>query len=216
MAEDRQRLLLTELQHRVKNILAVVRSVANRTAEGTTTLTDFVMHFDGRLGALARTQNILTRSPDAATDLAELIGEEVLSHAVRDGGQVTLTGPEVRLPQKTAETLGLVLHELATNAIKYGALARPEGGITITWRLYGNGADRRLLLEWQESGVTLLPTAPGRRGFGRELIEQGLVYEFGAATALEYRPGGVRCVIELPLRDPRGPGGQPAEAVDVG
>ncbi|WP_053078685.1 CheR family methyltransferase, partial [Methylobacterium tarhaniae] len=203
MAEDRQRLLLTELQHRVKNILAVVRSVANRTAEGQTSLDDFVMHFDGRLGALARTQNILTRSPDAATDLAELIGEEVLSHAVRDGGQVTLTGPEVRLPQKTAETLGLVLHELATNAIKYGALARPEGRIAIGWHLYGAGPERRLRLEWQESGVTLLATAPTRRGFGRELIEQGLVYEFGATTALEYRPGGVRCVIELPVRAPQ-------------
>nr|WP_238191707.1 CheR family methyltransferase [Methylobacterium frigidaeris] len=202
MAEDRQRLLLTELQHRVKNILAVVRSVANRTAEGQTSLADFVMHFDGRLGALARTQNILTRSPDAATDLAELIGEEVLSHAVRDGGQVTLTGPEVRLPQKTAETLGLVLHELATNAIKYGALARPDGRIAIGWHVYGGGPERRLRLEWQESGVTLLSTAPTRRGFGRELIEQGLVYEFGATTALEYRPGGVRCVIELPVQAP--------------
>ncbi|WP_246775518.1 CheR family methyltransferase [Methylobacterium aquaticum] len=203
MAEDRQRLLLTELQHRVKNILAVVRSVANRTAEGQTSLDDFVMHFDGRLGALARTQNILTRSPDAATDLAELIGEEVLSHAVRDGGQVALTGPEVRLPQKTAETLGLVLHELATNAIKYGALARPEGRIAITWRVYGEGPEGRLRLEWQESGVTLVPTAPTRRGFGRELIEQGLVYEFGATTALEYRPGGVRCIIELPVQAPQ-------------
>ncbi|TGE02565.1 PAS domain S-box protein [Methylobacterium nonmethylotrophicum] len=216
MAEDRQRLLLTELQHRVKNILAVVRSVANRTAEGTGSLADFVMHFDGRLGALARTQNILTRSPDAATDLAELIGEEVLSHAVRDGGQVTLDGPEVRLPQKTAETLGLVLHELVTNAIKYGALARPEGRIAIGWRLYGVGAERRLRLEWQESGVTLLAAAPTRRGFGRELIEQGLVYEFGATTALEYRPGGVRCVIELPLGASRPPGDPPAEADDAG
>ncbi|MET7248189.1 CheR family methyltransferase [Methylobacterium sp. EM32] len=202
MAEDRQRLLLIELQHRVKNILAVVRSVANRTAEGQTSLADFTMRFDGRLGALARVQNILTRSPDVATDLAELIGEEVLSHAVRDGGQVTLDGPEVRLPQRTAETLGLALHELATNAIKYGALARPEGRIAITWDVYGAGPHRRLRLEWQESGVTLLPTAPARRGFGRELIEQGLVYEFGATTALDYRPGGVRCVIEMPVRAP--------------
>ncbi|MGX7708562.1 CheR family methyltransferase [Methylobacterium sp. Gmos1] len=212
MAEDRQRLLLTELQHRVKNILAVVRSVANRTAEGQASLDDFVMHFDGRLGALARVQNILTRSPDAATDLAELIGEEVLSHAVRDGGQVTLDGPEVRLPQRTAETLGLALHELATNAIKYGALARPEGRIAITWRVYGAGPERRLRLEWQESGVTVLPAAPTRRGFGRELIEQGLVYEFGATTALDYRPGGVRCVIEMPIRSP-GRGSQGPDSV---
>ncbi|WP_048433498.1 CheR family methyltransferase [Methylobacterium platani] len=223
MAEDRQRLLLTELQHRVKNILAVVRSVANRTAEGTSSLDDFVMHFDGRLGALARTQNILTRSADAATDLAELVGEEVLSHAVRDGGQVTLEGPEIRLPQKTAETLGLALHELATNAIKYGALARPEGRIAIAWHLDGDGLDRRLRLDWQESGVTLLATAPTRRGFGRELIEQGLVYELGAATALEYRPGGMRCVIELPYRTlaapdraARGVGAAPGEADDAG
>ncbi len=161
------------------------------------------MHLDGRLGALARTQTILTRSADAATDLAEPVGEEVLSHAVRDGGQATLTGPEVRLPQKTAETLGLVLHEFATDAIEYGALAPPEGRIVIAWRVSGGGADKRLRLEWQESGAALLATAPTRRGFGRELIAQGPVYECCATTAPEYRPGGVRCIVELPVQTPR-------------
>ncbi|GJE42610.1 CheR family methyltransferase [Methylobacterium soli] len=199
-AEDRQRLLLAELQHRVKNILAVVRSVANRTSDSATSLAEFLAHFDGRLGALARTQNILTRTADSSIDLAELIGDEVISYSGRDGEQVTLTGPGVRLRQKAAETLGLALHELATNAIKYGALTGPEGHVAITWRSFGpDGGGERLILEWRESGVRLMNTDPARRGFGRELIEQGLTYELGATTALEFLPGGVRCVIEIPL-----------------
>ncbi|AWN41188.1 methyltransferase [Methylobacterium durans] len=200
-AEDRQRLLLAELQHRVKNILAVVRSLAKRTAESTATLDGFLAHFDGRIGALARTQNILTRTADSSIDLAELIGDEVIHHAARDGAQVSLSGPGVRLRQKAAETLGLALHELVTNAIKYGALTGPDGHVTISWRAFGQDGDRRLLLEWRESGVRMLDTGPARRGFGRELIEDGLTYELGATTALEFSPGGVRCVIEMPLSD---------------
>ncbi|WP_336487265.1 CheR family methyltransferase [Methylobacterium nigriterrae] len=198
-AEDRQRLLLAELQHRVKNILAVVRSVANRTSDSATSLEEFLAHFDGRLGALARTQNILTRTADSSIDLAELIGDEVISYSGRDGVQVTLTGPGVRLRQKAAETLGLALHELATNAVKYGALTGPDGHVAITWRSFGEDGDERLILEWRESGVRLVNTDPSRRGFGRELIEEGLTYELGATTALEFLPGGVRCVIEIPL-----------------
>nr|WP_165937897.1 CheR family methyltransferase [Methylobacterium segetis] len=200
-AEDRQRLLLAELQHRVKNILAVVRSLAKRTAEGTASLDRFLAHFDGRLGALARTQNILTRTADSSIDLAELIGDEVINHAARDGSQVSLSGPGVRLRQKAAETLGLALHELVTNAIKYGALTVPDGHVAISWRAFGEDGDQRLLLEWRESGVRMVDTDPNRRGFGRELIEDGLTYELGATTALEFSPGGVRCVIEIPLGD---------------
>ena len=198
-AEDRQRLLLAELQHRVKNILAVVRSLAKRTAESTASLDGFLSHFDGRIGALARTQNILTRTADSSIDLAELIGDEVINHAARDGAQVSLSGPGVRLRQKAAETLGLALHELVTNAIKYGALTGPDGHVAISWHAYGEDGDRRLRFEWRESGVRMVNTDPARRGFGRELIEDGLSYELGATTALEFSPGGVRCVIEIPL-----------------
>jgi two-component system CheB/CheR fusion protein len=197
--EERQKLLMAELQHRVKNILAVVRSIASRTLETTTDLEDFSAHFDGRLRALARTQNVLTRTATGRIDLDELVREELLTHAAHGEGQVEIVGPEISLRDRAAEIFALALHELATNAVKYGALSQPKGRVSVTWRVLQTGAGGRLSLEWRESGVPALDPAPARHGFGRDLIERGLPYELGAATSLEFLPGGVRCTIELPL-----------------
>lgn len=197
--EDRQKLLMAELQHRVKNILAVVRSIASRTLETTEDLDDFSAHFDGRLRALARTQNVLTRTATGRIDLDELVREELLTHAPQEPGQIEIAGPEIRLRDRAAEIFALALHELATNAVKYGALAQPKGHIAVTWRVLKTSAGERLSLEWRESGVPALDPEPTRHGFGRDLIERGLPYELGAATSLEFLPGGVRCTIELPL-----------------
>lgn len=201
MAENRQNLLLIELQHRVKNILAVVRSLANRTAESAETLEDFTAHFDGRLSAMGRTQNILVRTPEGAVDLAELIHEELVGLAAHFDNQVDVSGPEIKLRAKPAQTLGLAVHELATNAVKYGALSTRSGHIKVSWRVDERVGDPRLTLEWLESGVPVIDQEPARSGFGRELIERGLPYDLRANTALEFRQGGVRCVIELPLDD---------------
>ena len=197
--EERQRLLMAELQHRVKNILAIVRSIASRTLENTDHLDDFAAHFDGRLQALARTQNVLTRTGSRRIDLEELVSEELLTHGPHEEGQVTIEGPEIDLNDRSAEIFALALHELATNAVKYGALANPRGQVSVTWRILQSGSGRRLSLEWREGGVAALNTSPARHGFGRDLIERGLPYELGAATSLEFLPGGVRCTIELPI-----------------
>lgn len=196
---ERQKLLMAELQHRVKNILAVVRSIASRTLETTEDLEDFSAHFDGRLRALSRTQNVLTRTAMGRIDLDELVREELLTHAGHGEGQVEIVGPEISLRDRAAEIFALALHELATNAVKYGALSQPKGRVSVTWRMLQTAAGGRLSLEWRESGVPALDPSPARHGFGRDLIERGLPYELGAATSLEFLPGGVRCTIELPL-----------------
>lgn len=202
--EDRRKLLTAELQHRVKNILAVVRSIASRTLENTDDLEDFSAHFDGRLRALARTQNVLTRTVTGRIDLGELVSEELLSHGAQEESQIEIDGPEIGLRDRAAEIFALALHELATNAVKYGALAQPRGHIAVTWRVTHAAGRGRLSLEWRETGVPAIDPAPARRGFGRDLIERGLPYELGAATAMEFLPGGVRCTIDLPL-DAQGP-----------
>jgi PAS domain S-box-containing protein len=200
-AEDRQRLLLAELQHRVRNILAVVRSLSARSVETSGSLEDFASHFDGRLGALARTQSIFARTGEVAVDLDELVRDELVSIGAGSSKQVKVSGPPVQLGQHAGETLALALHELATNAVKYGALARPAGKISVSWRAFTTSAGPRLSLEWRESGVPAIEAEPERMGFGRELIERGLPYELGAATSLAFEPGGVRAVIELPLNE---------------
>ena len=200
-AEERQHLLLAELQHRVKNILAVVRSLANRTADSAESLEDFTAHFDGRLSAMGRTQNILARTPEGGVDLAELVHEELVGHVAHYTGQVDVRGPEIKLRPKPAETLSLAVHELTTNAVKYGALSTRTGHIDVSWYVDGTAGGPRLVFEWQENGVPVMNQEPAHSGFGRELIERGLPYELKANTALEFRQGGIRCVIEVPLNE---------------
>jgi PAS domain S-box-containing protein len=196
--ETRLKLLLSELQHRVRNILGVVRSIVARTVRSSDDVDDLAMHLDGRLNTLARTQSVFARTGEASVDLEELVRDEMLSAAANEE-QLTIAGPHVRLRGEAAETFALALHELATNAMKYGALASPEGRLAVRWRLVNTSGGQRLSVEWRESGVAALDLAPKRAGFGRELLERGLPYELGASTSLEFSPGGVRAQIELPL-----------------
>ena len=198
-AEERQRLLMAELQHRVKNILAVVRSITSRTVDSSRDLDDFSAHFDGRLGALARTQTVLARRAGEDLDLENMVREELLSHAVRDQA-IEVGGPPVLLHHKAAETFGLVLHELATNAVKYGALVAPSGKVAVNWRVLDGEDGGTLSFDWRETGVALIDPNPSRRGFGRELIEHGLPYDLpGAESSLSFAAGGLQCAIELPM-----------------
>ena len=183
---------LAEYQRHVKNLVATIRSIAIRTAETSASLEEFSAHFDGRLAALARTQHILVRAGSFDIDLEEMVHEELLAQAA--GKDSMVQGPSVRLSSKTAEALGLALHELAVNAVKYGALAGSDGQLAITWQTDANG----LLLEWRESGVAAVDPRPGHCGFGREWIERGLPYQLKASTELEFLPGGVVCTIALP------------------
>ncbi len=198
-AERRSALMLAELQHRVRNTLAVVRSLAARSLETSRTLDDFRSHFEGRLGALGRTHGVLARLSGGEVDLEELVRDELLAQAVPDDGHLRIVGPRISLRQKAAELFGLALHELATNAVKYGALARPPGDISVTWRIFETSGGPRLTLEWLEKTARPVRQRQRRRGFGSTLIEQGLPYDLGAATSLEIGADGVRCTIELPL-----------------
>jgi two-component system CheB/CheR fusion protein len=159
---------------------------------------EYAMHLDGRLNALARVQAAVARDPTAGVSLESLVAEELLGYGAHEGAQVSIAGPPVRLQPKAAENLGMAVHELATNAVKYGALARPDGRIDVNWAFQPDGSDRRLVFEWDEHGAP--PSdGPKRRGFGTELLERTLNYELSAETALDFGADGLRCRILLPV-----------------
>jgi PAS domain S-box-containing protein len=204
--EMRQRRLLAEVQHRAKNILAVVRSLLSRTLETATSLDDFAAHLSGRVSALARTQTALGRTVDGAVSLDELAHQEALAPGGQISDQVSIEGPCVMLTDKVAETLGLALHELTTNALKFGALSEPEGRVKIWWTAAPCEGEpdgtTHLTLNWEESGVEISEPASDHRGFGRELIERGLPYELDARTKLQFLPHGLHCEISVVLKIP--------------
>lgn len=200
-----QSVLVAELQHRVRNILTVVRSVFGRTIEAGGGLEQVADHFRGRLDSLARTQVVVTQSAAGDVDLQNLIRDELLSVGAAGNANVTIVGPDVRLSAKTAESIGMAIHELTTNAIKYGALSAAGGELRIEWTQEKtdpnlvNRNDLRLVIRWTEQGVRAVDLRPARRGFGSELIEDALPYRLGAETSLEFRGGGVRCTISMPV-----------------
>jgi two-component system CheB/CheR fusion protein len=188
--------MLAGLQHRVRNLLASVRSLAAHTREYSDDLAEFAANFEGRLAALARCQSILVRSGADRIDLEELLREEFLSHALEHNPRVSLHGDSVQLAPRTAEAIALALHELATNALKYGALSNDEGKVAVSWSRSNGAID----IEWSESGAPG-PIAAQRGGFGRELIERGLPFQLGAETSLQFTPSGVHCRISAPVDD---------------
>ncbi len=197
-AAAQRSLLMAELQHRVKNILAVVRTVTDRTLHDATTLADFEERFSGRIDSLARTQGLLANRGLLGIELEQIVREELAATSGRGSNPVIVAGPTVVLRDKAAEIFTLALHELATNATKYGALSRPEGQLSVRWRLLNTGDGGRLSLEWIEAGMEL-DGEPPRSGFGRQLIERGLPYDLGASTSLAFTRNGVHCTVELPL-----------------
>jgi len=195
-----QRRRSIELQHRVRNVLALVRSIIRRSGYEGTSAEDFSSHLEARVSALARTQGWLSIDGDGGSDLEDLLRAELVANAARDS-QFTIDGPSLRLSSRAAETIALTLHELTTNALKFGALAEPMGHIRIDWSIERNTTPPNLRWCWCESGVGIAAPVPRRRGFGQELIERVLPYEFGARTSLTFAPGGIRCEIELPLNE---------------
>lgn len=197
-AEERQRLLLAELQHRVRNTLGVVRSIARRSAESSSTVEEYASHLDGRLNAFARTQALVTRDPEGGIDLENLVMDELLGYNTQVGEQVRVSGPTVRFHPKPAETFALAVHELATNALKYGALSQPRGRLDISWRIDQSIDPPRLNFEWRERAGPPVK-APLRKGFGTELLERTLAFEFKGQTAITFNRSGLECSIILPL-----------------
>ncbi|WP_159999753.1 PAS domain-containing protein [Roseomonas sp. 18066] len=213
----RQEVLVAELQHRSRNLLAVIRAVAFKTlGRG-----GAVAAFDQRLAALSRAQGLLSRFGSDTVELGALVRAELEAHAELEPPRILIQGPEVSLSVEQVQTFSLALHELATNAVKYGALRDDLAGqLSVRWQIHEAGDEDRLppprvpgrparpvlrwvQLEWQEQGLDLPPAAgaPDRpRGYGRELIEEALPYSLGARTDYALREGGLRCRIALPLR----------------
>lgn len=199
-SEERLRILVAELQHRVRNILTVVRSVFSRTVEAGGEAEDVADHFRGRLDALARTQVVMTQTAAGTADLENLIRDELMSVGVHDGANVRIEGPDVLLSSRIAESLGLAIHELTTNALKYGALKIEGAKLDIRWKVsHDSDGAPRLEFTWQERGVPAISLNPAREGFGRELIEEALPYRLGAETRLDFRGGGLCCTLSVPL-----------------
>lgn len=197
-SEERARLLLVELQHRVRNSLAVVRSIVRRTAETTHDIDDMSQHLQGRIDTFARVQSMVARNPDAGVDLTDLVEEEMLAYAVREGAQLKIDGPALALQPRSAETLSLAIHELATNSVKYGALSGDGGRIEIGWKLGIGEAGERLEFHWTESGGRAPSAAPTREGFGMELLLRTLPYELAAETSAEFEPEGFSFSMRAP------------------
>jgi PAS domain S-box-containing protein len=190
-AEARQRLLLAELSHRVKNTLAVVQSIASQSLADGRTLEGGRAAFRRRLQALARTHDLLTRSRWQGVRLHALVEGELGPY----GRQARSAGADILLTARAAQTLGLVLHELATNAAKHGALSTPRGVVDLAWEVT---ADAVLRLRWRELGGPAV-RPPARRGFGRTMIEQALAHDLGGRAQLVFAPAGIACELELPL-----------------
>jgi two-component sensor histidine kinase len=195
MAEGRQKLLVDELNHRVKNTLATVQAIADQTLRTTREPVAFKQAFEARIMALSATHELLTATSWRSAALADVLQVELHPFG-RD--RYRLQGPDVDLAPNDALALGLIFHELATNAAKYGALAAPGGFVEIDWTLEDAPGARRLSLAWRERGGPPV-SPPKRRGFGSRLIARSLGPD--GRTELDFAPEGLACRIALRLRE---------------
>lgn len=201
--QGRQQVLVAELQHRTRNLMAVVQSMSNKTVRASADLSDFKERFGHRIAALSRVQALLSRLNDSdRITFDELIDAELNALDGR-AGKVTLDGPGgVRLRSSTVQTMAMALHELATNAIKHGALSQPAAKLRIDWAVLSDTDSEYPLLQidWRETDVAMPPDFAERAGgHGRELIEHALPYQLDAETSFALHPDGVHCTIVLPV-----------------
>jgi PAS domain S-box-containing protein len=196
-AEAHLRLLVDELNHRVKNTLAIVQGIAQQSFKEATDPAIARKAFEGRLAALSEAHNLLTREHWGAVSMAQIIGDAVAPHG-RDAGRFELDGPDLPILPKTAISLALAIHELATNAVKHGALSQSEGRVRIHWAKIEADGGARLSLIWQERGGPDVVT-PARRGFGTRMIERGLAAELGGTVKIDFRQEGLICTVDAPL-----------------
>ncbi|MDP2331198.1 MAG: HWE histidine kinase domain-containing protein [Reyranella sp.] len=191
-AEQHRELLINELNHRVKNTLTMVQSIAAQTFRGTDA--GVRADFEQRLLTLSNVHNLLTEESWDGAELHAVIRSSLRPHMVDGRNRVTFGGPDFRLRPKSAVALSMALHELGTNALKYGALSTEVGRVALRWTT----DDGRFRLRWEESGGPAV-TQPRRTGFGSRMIERGLSAEFEGEVKIDYRPAGVVCTIDAPL-----------------
>ncbi len=192
LAEARQHLLIAELNHRVKNTLATVQSLAQQSMRSTDAPPGFATAFSSRLLALARAHDLLTREEWGGATLADVAAAALAPWL--DGGRIALDGPRIRLVPKHALALSMALGELATNAVKHGALSVPSGQVSLAWHQNGDG---EVVLEWVEGGGPAV-RPPSRRGLGSRLLGRPLAAELGGTVDVRFDPDGVRCVMGFP------------------
>jgi two-component system CheB/CheR fusion protein len=180
----------------VKNTLAVVQSMARQTFRGSNDYRQALTTFEGRLDALSLAHDLLVKNDWHGAELEDLVRKQLGAQLFENALAVKLDGPHIMLPASLATPFGLLLHELGTNAIKYGALSKPTGTVALTWRLILQDDEQLLQVEWREQGGPR-PNGDIQPGFGSYLIQHGLP---GANVEREFKPEGLRCTIELPLK----------------
>jgi PAS domain S-box-containing protein len=196
-AEEHQRMLVAELDHRVKNVLATVSAVASRSQDASLTGADFAATLAGRIQSMAATHELLSCRQWKGVSVRELVRRELAPYVT--GSNTELDGPELTLCPEAAQAVSMVLHELTTNAAKHGALSTDGGHVSVRWGQVMNGnPEARIRIEWQEAaGPTV--RAPKRSGYGMEIIRDLIPYELGGTVDLVFAPGGVRCEIGIPV-----------------
>jgi len=194
-AEAHQHTLIEELNHRVKNMLTVVNAMCRQTLASNPAPEVFSEKFIRRIDALGRTHALLSREQWASVQMADITRESLEHYLLEDKKRVVLKGPPLALDPKTAVALGIVFHELATNAVKHGALSNDTGTVTVSWTF---SDESRVRLQWQEAGG---PEAspPSRVGFGSRLVKLEVTHELNGAVELIYDRGGLKVVMEFPL-----------------
>ena len=194
LAESHRQLLVNELNHRVKNTLATVQSIANQSLRNAGVEPAVRDALEGRLMAIAATHNVLTDHNWSAASLRQIVDGSVTPYRAR-ADQLTITGKDLQVSPKPAVVMALAFHELAINALKYGALSAPDGHVDVRWSVE---PDDQLFIEWAERGGPPV-RPPKRRGFGSRIVEMALPSELGGAVAVDYRTEGLHCSIRSPL-----------------
>jgi two-component sensor histidine kinase len=194
--KERLQLMVAELDHRVKNVLATVTAVATHTLNASSSMDHFVSALDGRLRSMASTHELLSHKRWRGLTLSDLLRRELAPYRMSNNSEIE--GPEVTLSAEAGQAVAMVLHELATNAAKHGALSTREGRVSVKWHwpLNGNGRDR-LVIEWEESGGPSVEV-PSKLGFGTSVIGDLIPYELGGRVDLAFARSGLRCRVEIP------------------
>jgi two-component sensor histidine kinase len=195
-AELHQRMLTAELDHRVKNTLARVAVVAAQTREGSSSMDEFVKALNGRIQSMAAAHSLLSQGHWSGVGLADLVRGQLSPYATDANAQIT--GPNTMLTAPAAQAIAMVIHELVTNAAKYGALSKPGGRVAVGWDVRPDGGGANLTIEWREIGGPPV-TAPAQSGFGNSLISELVPHELGGTAEHVFNRDGVTCRIGFPL-----------------
>ena len=197
-AQARQDFLMAELDHRVKNTLSVIQSLVRFTARSAASLEEFNAALQSRLLTMARVQNLLTQSRWEGLSIRAIVDDELAPFRQAEENACLVRGEPVALKPKAALAVSMAIHELTTNAAKYGALSAPGGRVRVEWRRRREKGEERLLLSWKESGGPVV-APPKRSGFGRILIERTMAIDLGGEAELDFAPSGVECRLRIPL-----------------